>query len=123
MLLYIIFGLAIGVLSVWSLLAARAAGSVAARLEESVAELGRAGARQSLELQTAMRSLADLHQQEFSRLRALVEVVPHSVAALKPELAEIRANLPQPRPAYEDPVPSIEAMSEMEVLRISALLA
>ena len=141
MVLYVIFGVVIGLLSVLSLLAARAARSVArtnglilARLEEAVAELRRsvqqelasqsqAGARQSLELQTEMRSLADLHQQEFSRVRALIEVVPHSVAALKPELAQIRANLPPPKPAYEDPVPFIEAMSEADVLRIAAALA
>jgi hypothetical protein len=48
---------------------------------------------------------------------------PHSVAALKPELAEIRANLPPAKPAYEDPVPFIEAMPETDVLRIAAALA
>jgi FkbM family methyltransferase len=123
MVIYVIFGGVIGLLSVLSLLAAREARSVAARLEESVAEVGRAAAKQSLELQTEMRSLADLHQQEFSRVRALLEVVPHSIAALKPELAEIRAHLPQPKPAYEDPVPSIEARSETDILRIAAALA
>ena len=123
MVLYIIFGVVIALLSALSLLAARTARSAAARLEESVAELRRAGDRQSLELQTAMRSLADMQQQEFSRVRALIEVVPHSVAALKPELAQIRANLPPPKPAYEDPVPFIEAMSEADVLRIAAALA
>ena len=123
MVLYVIFGVVIGLLAALSLRAARAARSVTARLEESVAEMGRAAARQSLELQTGMRSLADLHQQEFSRVRALIEVVPHSVAALKPELAQIRANLPQPKPAYADPIPFIEAMPETEVLRIAAALA
>jgi len=123
MLLYVIFGVLIGLLSVLSLLAARTATGAAARLEESVAQLRRAVDRQSLELQTAIRSQADAQQQEFSRVRALIEVVPHSVAALKPELAQIRASLSPPKPAFEDPVPYIEAMPEADVLRIAAALA
>jgi len=97
MLLYIIFGILIGLLSVLSLLAARTARSAAqtngqflARLDEGVAELRREGGRQVLELHTAMRSLTDLQHQEFSRMRAMVELLPHSVAALKRELAQLQ---------------------------------
>src|SRR5260370_35200298 len=77
----------------------------------------------------------------------MFDVLPHSVGALQrgltqiqestvqlkaqldtanaaqgEQLAQIRANLPAPKPAYEDPVPFIEAMAEPDVLRIAVAL-
>ncbi len=176
MVIYVIFGGALALLLALSFRAAKTASRVAqtnnqslTRLEDKIAEWrlsmqqeleamastqrmgaateSQAGARQSLELQTEIRALVDLQSREFSRVRAMFDVLPHSVGALQrgltqiqestvqlkaqldtanaaqgEQLAQIRANLPAPKPAYEDPVPFIEAMAEPDVLRIAEAL-
>jgi FkbM family methyltransferase len=170
MVLFVILGGALALLLALSFHAARTASSLArsnsqslSRLEDKIAEWQRsmqldlqamgpardpqAEARQFLELQAEIRALADLQTREFSRMRAMFDVLPNSVGALQralgeiqestiqlntrleassatqgERLAEIRANMPAPKPAYEDPVPFIEAMSEPEVLRIAEAL-
>lgn len=176
MVIYMIFGGALALLLGLSIHAAKAASRSAltnsqalTRLEDKIAEWRHsmqqeldalastrrtaastevaADARQSLELQTEIRALADLQAREFSRVRAMLDVLPHSVGALQraltqiqestvelkaqlsaagaaqdEHLAQIRANLPPPKASYEDPVPFVEGMSEPDVLRIAGAL-
>ena len=123
MFVYVIFWSALALLLVLSLQAARTAQRVMRtlvqslpHLEEGVAECRRtaheltatttaqrmdaatqaeAGVRALVELRTGIKSLADLQHDEFSRVRALLEVLPHSVAALKRELAQLEESTDQ----------------------------
>ena len=151
MVLYVIFGGALALLVALSFHAARTASSLArtnsqslTRLEDKIAEWRRsvqealeamastqqmgpaaepqAVGGQSLELQVEIGALADLQAREFSRMRALFARLEATSASQGERLTEIRANLPAPKPSYEDPVPFIEAMSEPEVLRVAEAL-
>jgi FkbM family methyltransferase len=119
MVIYVIVGGALALLLVLSIHAAKTASRAAltngrslTRLEDKVAEGLRsvqqefeamastqrteasiestAEARQSLELQTEIRALTDLQAREFSRVRAMLDVLPHSVGALQRALTQIQ---------------------------------